>query len=393
MIQIKNKVDCCGCNACGDICPRKAISFPTDIEGFWYPKVDLEKCIDCHLCEKVCPMINKHEREETFSVPKVIGAYNKDEFTRIDSTSGGAHSALANKVFDEHGYVGGAIYNKNHTVSQIVTEERSLLTNIRSSKYLQSNAEGVYKKIKKLLNKGDKVFFCGTPCQVQGLYNFLGKKNFENLVVADFVCLGVNSPKVFLKYMDMVEKKYHSYATEIKFKNKTWGWHNFSIRINFANGKQYIKDRNHDPYFVGYCTDHLFTRPSCYECPFRKYPHVSDFTLADFWGIDKLDPEMDQDKGTSLILINTDKGDKFVSQIKGDTVWKEYKFQDLQNVYKAMFENSPLPTGNRHQFFLDLDRKPFEEISKEYFSIPTRYSEIKNKIKGELKRVIKRIVK
>ena len=150
MIQIKNKVDCCGCNACGDICPKKAISFPTDIEGFWYPKVDLEKCIDCHLCEKVCPMINKHEREETFSVPKVIGAYNKDEFTRIDSTSGGAHSALANKVFDEHGYVGGAIYNKNHTVSQIVTEERSLLTNIRSSKYLQSNAEGVYKKIKKL---------------------------------------------------------------------------------------------------------------------------------------------------------------------------------------------------------------------------------------------------
>ena len=182
MIQIFKNEDCCGCNACGDICPTDAITFPSDKEGFWYPKVDLDKCIDCHLCEKVCPMLHKHVREEVYDEPKIIGAYNKDESIRLDSTSGGVHTALAKKIFAEAGYVGGAIYNDDHTVSQIVTDDSNQLPNIRSSKYLQSNAEGVFKAIKVLLNKGEKVFFCGTPCQVQGLYNFLGKRKYENLV-------------------------------------------------------------------------------------------------------------------------------------------------------------------------------------------------------------------
>lgn len=391
MIQIKNKVDCCGCNACGDICPKQCISFPRDKEGFWYPEVDLDKCIDCHLCEKVCPMLHKHEREETYSEPKVIGAYNKNEEIRIDSTSGGVHSALANKVFDEQGYVGGAIYNDDHSVSQIVTNDRLQLPNIRSSKYLQSDAVGVFKEIKDLLRKGEKVFFTGTPCQVQGLYNFLGKKKYDNLVVADFVCLGVNSPKVFLKYMDWMEKKYNSKATEIKFKNKKWGWHNFSLRINFENGEEYCQDKSHDPFFVGYCTDHMFTRPSCYECPFRDYPHVSDFTLADFWGIENLDKTMDQDKGTSLIMVNTDKGMEFLSNIKDDVIWKEYKFDDVHKVYQAMFNNSPLPSGDREKFFADLDKYDFGKVANKHFSMISLQSKIKGKVKRAVRKV-KRII-
>lgn len=388
MIKINNVVDCCGCNACGDICPKECISFPTDKEGFWYPLVDLDKCIDCHLCEKVCPMLHKHEREETYIKPKVIGAYNKNEHIRIDSTSGGVHSALAKVVFDDKGYVGGAIYNEDHSVSQVVTEDAMQLPNIRSSKYLQSDAFGVYNKIKNLLRKGEKVFFTGTPCQVQGLYNFLGKKKYDNLVVADFVCLGVNSPKVFLQYMNMMEKKYNSKATEIKFKNKKWGWHNFSIRLSFENGKEYVKDWHHDPYFVGYCVDHLFTRPSCYECPFRDYPHVSDFTLADFWGINNLDPSMDQDKGTSLIMVNTDKGLDFISQIKDDVIWKKYEFSDLKRVYKAMFNNSPAPSKDRTEFFDYLDQNGFPAASKKFFTIPSPASEFKRKVKGKIKRMI-----
>ena len=390
MIQIFKNEDCCGCNACGDICPTDAITFPSDKEGFWYPKVDLDKCIDCHLCEKVCPMLHKHVRDEVYDEPKVIGAYNKDESIRLDSTSGGVHTALAKKIFAEAGYVGGAIYNADHTVSQIVTDDSNQLPNIRSSKYLQSNAEGVFKAIKVLLNKGEKVFFCGTPCQVQGLYNFLGKRKYENLVVADFVCLGVNSPKVFLKYMDMMEEKYHSHATKIKFKHKKWGWHNFSIRIDFENGKEYVKDWSHDPYFAGYCADHLYTRPSCYECPFRDYPHVSDFTLADFWGIENLDPSMDQDKGTSLILVNTDKGRDFLSQIKDDVISKEYQFSDLRKVYGAMFNNSPQPQGNREAFFEDLNRYPFRKVAKLHITRPSSCKQLREKAKGLLKRVLRK---
>ena len=336
-------------------------------------------------------MLHKHEREETYSEPKVIGAYNKNEEIRIDSTSGGVHSALANKVFDEQGYVGGAIYNDDHSVSQIVTNDRLQLPNIRSSKYLQSDAVGVFKEIKDLLRKGEKVFFTGTPCQVQGLYNFLGKKKYDNLVVADFVCLGVNSPKVFLKYMDWMEKKYNSKAIEIKFKNKKWGWHNFSLRINFENGEEYCQDKSHDPFFVGYCTDHMFTRPSCYECPFRDYPHVSDFTLADFWGIENLDKTMDQDKGTSLIMVNTDKGMEFLSNIKDDVIWKEYKFDDVHKVYQAMFNNSPLPSGDREKFFADLDKYDFGKVANKHFSMISLQSKIKGKVKRAVRKV-KRII-
>lgn len=390
MIDIKDKVDCCGCNACSDVCPEDAITFVTDNEGFWYPEVNMDRCIDCHLCEKVCPIINPSKRIEVFDEPVVVGAYNKDESIRMDSTSGGIHSIFAKKIYSEHGYVGGAIFNEDHTASQIISSDPSFLENIRSSKYLQSNAEGVYRKIKNLVLKGETVFFCGTPCQIQALYNFMGHKIYQNLITADFVCLGVNSPKVFLKYMNMLEQRYHSKATTIKFKNKKRGWHNFSLKVNFENGKEYCKDRSHDPYFVGYCTDHLFTRPSCYECRFRNYPHVSDLTLADFWGIDKLDITMDQDKGTSLLLINTIKGRDFFEQIKDDLVWKEYQWNDLHRIYATMFENSPLPNGDRKQFFNDLDKVDFNKIAHKCFSMPHRSQELLRKTKTLIKRIIKR---
>ena len=206
MINITNKVDCCGCNACGDICGKHAISFVTDNEGFWYPEVNKELCVDCGLCDKVCPIQNKANHVERYSEPNVFAAYTKDEAIRLDSTSGGIHSMLALKMYEKSAYVGGAVYNPDHTVSQIVDDNPSRLPEIRSSKYLQSNAEGVYKEIRGLLKEGKNVFFCGCPCQIHALYNFLGKE-YENLVTCDFICRGVNSPKVFLKYMEMLERQ------------------------------------------------------------------------------------------------------------------------------------------------------------------------------------------
>ena len=188
----------------------------------------------------------------------------------------------------------------------------------------------------------------------------------------------------------MMEEKYKSYATQIKFKHKKWGWHNFSIRINFENGKEYVKDWSHDPYFAGYCADHLYTRPSCYECPFRDYPHVSDFTLADFWGIENLDPSMDQDKGTSLILMNTDKGRDFIAQIKDDVIYKEYQFSDLRKVYAAMFNNSPRAKGSRDVFFDDLDKLSFDKVAKKHITQHSRWGKAKVKTINALKRIVGR---
>ena len=364
MIKLTQKVDCCGCNACGDACVHGAISFKTDKEGFWYPEVDVEKCSDCGLCEAVCPML--HRQEKKSDLPKVYGAYTKDEAIRLDSTSGGIFSELAMAMFEGNGMVGGAVYDEDHTVSQVITADKGRLPKLRSSKYLQSDAQDVYKQIQKELKAGNKVLFCGTPCQIHALKNFVNEKYQANLTTIDFICRGVNSPKVWLKYMEMLERQFGSKAIEIKAKNKKWGWHRFSMRVNFENGKEYCQDRYTDLFFVGYLQAGNFCRPSCYECQFKGFPQASDITFADFWGIESLDPSMDQDKGTSLVVINTEKGQRLFDSIRDRIIWKEYSADVLKIKQEA---NTSLTAGvdNRDAFFIALDEKPFEQVAEEYF--------------------------
>lgn len=390
MIHITDKVNCCGCNVCGDACGKNAISFVTDNEGFWYPRVDNDLCVDCGLCDKVCPIQIKAIHVERYVEPTVYAAYTKDEAIRLDSTSGGIHSMLALKMYEKNAYVGGAIYNPDHTVSQIVDDNPERLPEIRSSKYLQSDAEGVYKEIRSLLIKGSNVFFCGCPCQIHALYNFLGKE-YDNLVTCDFICRGVNSPKVFLKYMEMLERQYGSRATEIKFKNKKWGWHNFSMRVNFENGKEYCKDRYHDLFFIGYLQAGNFTRPSCYQCQFKGFPQKSDITLADFWGIESVDSTMDQDKGTSLVMVNSDKGMELFNSIKDMVEWRQFTMADARESNPAM-ESSLISTKpNREAFFNDLDKLPFEKVAKRYFPLPSMNNKIRKKL-SQMKAIIRRCV-
>ena len=390
MINITNKVDCCGCNACGDICGKHAISFVTDNEGFWYPQVNKELCVDCGLCDKVCPIQKKANHVERYQEPTVFAAYTKDEAIRLDSTSGGIHSMLALKMYEKNAYVGGAVYNPDHTVSQIVDDKPERLPEIRSSKYLQSNAEGVYKEIRSLLIKGKNVFFCGCPCQIHALYNFLGKE-YENLVTCDFICRGVNSPKVFLKYMEMLERQFGAKATEIKFKNKKWGWHNFSMRVNFVNGKEYCKDRYHDLFFIGYLQAGNFTRPSCYKCHFKGFPQKADITLADFWGIEKVDSTMDQDKGTSLVMVNSDKGLELFNSIKDKIEWRQFTMADAREGNPAMDGSLRSARPNRDAFFNDLDNLPFEKVAKRHFPMPTVGKSLRNKL-YPIKEIVSRIM-
>ena len=380
MIEIKNKVYCCGCNACGDVCSMQAITFKTDNEGFWYPEVNKELCVDCGLCDKVCPIQNKADFVERYAEPNVFAAYTKDKAIRLDSTSGGIHSMLALKMYEKKAYVGGAVYNPDHTCSQIVDNNPERLPEIRSSKYLQSNAAGVYKEIRSLLKEGKNVFFCGCPCQIHALYNFLGKE-YDNLVTCDFICRGVNSPKVFLKYMEMLERQYGAKATDIKFKNKKWGWHNFSMRVNFENGKEYCKDRWHDLFFIGYLQAGNFTRPSCYECRFKGFPQKSDITLADFWGIETLDQSMDQDKGTSLVMVNSEKGQILFDAIKNNIEWKQFSMDEARRGNPAMESSLSSSKPNRDAFFDDLDKLSFEEVSAKYFPKPSSNRVLKQRLR------------
>lgn len=369
MIQITNKSNCCGCNACTVVCPKHCISMLNDEEGFFYPKVDELHCINCGLCDKVCPIINPVTAlTPRFDKLEVYAAYHNNHETRLDSTSGGVFSALAEKMFEGGGYVGGAVYNPDYSVSHIVTNDPARLVDIRSSKYLQSYTDSLFHDVKHLLKQGEHVLVCATPCQIDGLYAYLGKE-YEYLITCDFICRGVNSPKVFQKYMEMLERQQSSKAKVIKFKDKTFGWHRFSMRVDFENGKRYCKDRYHDPFFVGYLRTGNFARPSCYECKFKGTKRKADITLADFWGIEQIDKSMDQDCGTSLVMIHTEQGKQYFEQIKDKITWKPFTLEQGIKVNPAYYTSMQKGKLDREFFFEAIDKLPFEEVVKSFFPV------------------------
>lgn len=387
MIYITNKADCCGCNACGDICPKNAITFNTDIEGFWYPEVNKEKCIDCGLCEKVCPELHISElKKNDYERPKnAIAAIHKNMRIRWDSTSGGAFSALAEGMYKKGGYVGGAIYTENFTVRNYISNNPADITKLRSSKYLQSNAEGLYKEIKSLLLKGEHVLVCGTPCQMTALRSFL-KKNYDNLIIVDFICRGVNSPKVYRKYLDSLENKYGGKVVYVKAKNKELGWRSLTRKVVFDNGKSYYGVSMIDDFRRGYHTN-VYCRPSCYSCNYKDFPRISDITIADFWGIENVDSNLDNNIGTSMILLNSQKGEQYFEEIKNIL---EYKIVPLESTFKgniALFKSINQPTIDRNSFFADLEKKGFDFVTQKYFPLKERTSipSFKQKVKNKLK--------
>lgn len=367
MIDIKNKVDCCGCNACGDICPTKAISFDTDIEGFWYPMVDLDKCINCGLCERTCPNLNivKLKHNDFPRPQKSIASINKNMEVRWNSTSGGAFSAFADHIFSQGGFVGGAVYNDKFTVNQILTDDPEKLSELRSSKYLESNAEGFYKRVRETLLTGKKVLVCGTPCQMAGLRAFLNK-DYENLIIIDFICRGVNSPKVYRKYLDSLEAKYGSKVAKVKAKNKELGWRNLTRKVTFENGESYYGVLMEDDFRRGYHTN-VFCRPSCYECVFKGFPRMSDITIGDFWGIEKYDQNLDNNIGTSMVLLNSKKGESFWNEVKASFEHIELPLETAFKGNVALFHPIELAKINRKEFFDDLDTGTFDDVVAKYF--------------------------
>jgi acetyltransferase-like isoleucine patch superfamily enzyme/coenzyme F420-reducing hydrogenase beta subunit len=358
-----------------------------DQEGFLYPEVQLDKCTDCGVCGRVCPMLKKMPLPaDRLPLPRVFAAWNADKAVRLDSTSGGVFSALAEKMFELNGFVAGAVYSESHSVSHIVTSDRLKLDEIRSSKYLQSHTDQLFPNTKELLDAGEKVLVCAAPCQIRGLYCVL-ERDYANLITCDFVCRGVNSPKVFLKYMASLEREYGAPATRIKFKNKTYGWHRFATRIDFANGKTYIRDRYSDPFMLGYLNSNSFVRPSCHACRFKDMPRQADITLGDFWGIKKIQPELDDDCGTSLVLLNSKKGVDFFKSTGNKVFSRECTIQDAIPGNPALVRSLELKPG-RDEFFRDLDAMSFPQLAKKYFAPPGCFPKIQRKIRGMTPKIL-----
>jgi acetyltransferase-like isoleucine patch superfamily enzyme/coenzyme F420-reducing hydrogenase beta subunit len=390
MINIQDKKDCCGCNACGDICPKQCISFKTDNEGFWYPEVDKEKCIDCHLCEKSCPIINIGSlKKNDLAESECYAAEHKNLEVVFDSTSGGLFSALADIMYKDSGFVGGAVFNKDFSVKHFISNDKQDLARLRSSKYVQSSLIGFYTQVADLLKRGENVLVCGTPCQMAALRAYL-RKDYDNLIIADFICRGINSPKVWHKYLDSFKERYGSPVVYCKAKSKEFGWRNLTQKVILADGRHVYETKDQSAYTRGYISTSAYCRPSCYSCQFKGYPRMSDITLADFWGVEKLSTGMDKNLGTSLVMVNSQKGRKFFERVKTRINFIQVPFKSIESGNPSL--NLPIeqPLVDKTEFFADLDRMTFTEIANKYiFRTSVTHRSFKEKIKSLLRKLLK----
>ena len=370
MIQIKNKKDCCGCHACSNACPKQCITMQADNEGFLYPVVDKETCIDCGLCEKVCPVINQNEPHKPLHV---YAAYNKNEEIRMQSSSGGIFTLLAEATINEGGVVFGAKFDKDWNVVHDYTETIDGIADFRGSKYVQSTIGNTYSQAKKFLQAGRKVLFSGTPCQIAGLKKYL-RKEYDNLLTVDIICHGVPSPLVWRRYIDETAEK---------------------LRAERAAGKNTVSESAMDiceshttNVFMRAFLSNTILRPSCYACAAKQGKAHSDITIADFWGINKIDSAFNDDKGCSAIFLNTEKGINACHLELTD--YKEKIFEDVIK-YNGAYLQSCKPHPKREEFFSNLDKN--NELSNFIFNILklSLNTKIKNKIKKYIKAILRRI--
>ena len=329
---------CNGCTACSSICPKQCIEMKANSEGFLYPNVSKENCINCDLCNQVCPVYNDIKLND---VPKAYAAINKNEEERLQSSSGGIFSLIANYILDRNGYVVGASYNDKFVVEHIIINSKEGLGKLRGAKYSQSRLGNVFGKVKQLLDNGHYVLFSGTPCQVGGLKAYL-KKEYEKLILIDTVCHGVPSPLVWKKYVEYRSKTDNKgeIPISINLRSKSSGWSRYNYSIEFDYGtKLYSKVNGQDPYmkaFVGnYCL-----RESCYDCSFKSTQRVSDFTLGDYWGIWNQNPKMDDNRGTSLLLVHSNKGNKILDAISNQLDYVQVDLDESIKENPSMISSS-----------------------------------------------------
>lgn len=360
MIRLMKKVDCCGCGACAQSCPKKCISMEWDGEGFLYPKVDESACVNCGLCEKVCPiLINQKPQPRTVAA---YGAYTSDGELRQRSSSGGLFSVLAREILSCGGVIAGAAFDEDFSVRHILVENDAELNRLRGSKYVQSRMEDTYAQVQKLLKQGRIVLFTGVACQVAGLKAFLGRE-YDNLYTVDVLCHGVPSPKVWKQYLAEQEQHYAASVVRASFRDKRMGWKQFSMVLDFENKKQYHEILDVDSYMRLFLAN-ICLRPSCHSCRFKEFPRLSDLTIGDAWGIEKHMPDLDDDRGASVVLVNSDKGRGLWETVAGNLISRQGEL-DVLLPKDADSRRSVRPHPNRTRFFAALNRgESMEQLCK-----------------------------
>ena len=375
--------ECTGCSACESVCLRNAIIMKENEYGFKVPDVDESICINCGKCVSACPIkarLDKKEKAvgERSTEPIVYSAYSLREDIRFESTSGGVFTEIAKYVLEKGGYVCGAAYDNDCTVNHSFIENPNQIGELRQSKYVQSDIGSSFIETKERLSTGKMIVFVGTPCQIAGLYSFLGK-HYDNLITIEFICLGVNSPKAYNSWIKGIENRKGSKVCRVWFKYKSEGWRKspFITRIDFADGTNIVLNQRNNYYMRGYLEKNLFFRPSCSTCKFMGLPRVGDITLGDFWG---LDPEDEDDKGTSLVMINSELGEELFNSIQ-DTVKSERQSLAIVRKGNAHFDTPAEYNPQSKEFLKRIEYEEFDECIQKYLPSKSIVLKAINKIK------------
>lgn len=304
MITLATLAQCTGCTACKVACPKQAIGMMADKEGFLRPHIDATKCIQCHACERACPVLHPGDPDET---PTCYAARTKDDALRLASSSGGLFTELARPILAKGGVVFGCVWEKPALVAiHAKAETEDALAEMRGSKYVQSDLRDTYREVKVALEKGRDVLFSGTPCQIAGLKRYLGKV-YDHLLTVEIICHGAPSPDVFKTYKQELAKRFGDFPVNITFRNKDPSWKQCSLVSTYTDARAHREDLYDNPYVKAFLRD-LCLRPSCYDCQAKGGRSGADITIADFWGIEKVCPALDDDRGTSAVLLHTQKG-------------------------------------------------------------------------------------
>ncbi len=367
MIEILDKSKCVGCAACVNACAKKAILFNVDSEGFCYPTVNKSQCVNCGLCDSVCPVLNADAAKKgALPKPVTYAAQHKQESVRIASTSGGLVSALAEAAYAENGAFGGVVFTEDFLAEYLVSANPDDLEKIRTSKYFQADSTKMFSQIKNLLAEEKTVVVCGTPCQMAALKLYF-KKNLDKLILVEVICAGINSPKAFQAHLNTLEKKYGSRVKTFRAKSKENGWRSLACKIEFENGQTYFANGIDDDFTRGFIGAHAFMRPSCFECQYKGFPRAADITIGDFWGIEKIPNKLDDNKGTSVAIINTEKGRDFFEKVKEFVDLEEHSLSSAVTKNRALINNHSKPAINRKAMFQMMETEPFDKVANKFF--------------------------
>lgn len=386
MIELIDKNDCCGCRACFNICPKKAIKMKEYENGFSYPTIDREKCVECEMCKKVCPIMNKNEKENEDTI--AYACYSRNEKIKKSSSSGGIFTLVAEKIINLGGVVFGAAFDSEFRVAHSYVEKKEKLYKYRGSKYVESDIGNNYRLVKEFLEKDRYVLFSGTPCQVEGLYKYL-QKDYKKLYTQDIVCHGVPSSKAWKKYIEELMNIENSSIKKVNFRNKDKGWNEYQIAVEFKNGKIFKENFRNNEYMKMFLKN-VALRRSCYNCKYKTITRSSDITLADFWGIKQVCPEMYNKFGTSLVVIHTDKGNQLFEELKDKINYKKVDINEAIKFNSAMIK-SVKQDANTENFIKDIETESFKDALKKYITTEKTYKRIMKKIKRFIKKLLGKV--